>query len=312
MYYHIPPECTGKEFRARITEGRVSSDIVVPAVIHALVKGVALEYLVQLGLDLKGQTLMLYLINTGSLSNNETIDVLSENTKLSRPSVIGALNSLVKKDLLTRKRKGGDKTNISPFIGKMLQFKKVSDVRPHELEDLMDYFGNDYKDPVLALQELISKLFSINPEPPLARFLRVCLLAGFDERTLEDDTVKAIIEVVSSSDFAEERLLQTAIFGEKSWKKIIPFYQEKSIPINEEYTERINNIVNEIERLIQSPKKVIDGLVGKDDGFYKELANVFPNQNYVEMRESERLDKVACLFEETEDKVKELLDRFVL
>jgi len=311
MYYRVPPECTGEEFRARIIEGRTSSDVVVPAVIHALVKGVALEYLVQLELDMKEQTLMLYLINTGSLTNNETIDVLSKNTKLSRPSVIGALNSLVKKDLMTRKRKGGDKTNISPFIGKMLRFKKVYDVHLNELEDLMTYFGNDYEDPVLALQELISKLFSINPEPPFARFLRVCLLAGFDERSLKDETVKAIRTIISSSEYVEERLLQTAIFGEKSWDKTITLYQENSIPIKEEITEGINNIVNEIERLIKSPKKVIDGLVGKDDGFYKDLARIFPNRNYVEMRESERLEKVSRLLEETEDKVKVLLDRFV-
>jgi hypothetical protein len=137
-------------------------------------------------------------------------------------------------------------------------------------------------------------------------------LAGFDERSLKDETAKAIREVVNSEDLEEERLLQTAIFSEKSWDKTITFYQEKSVPIKEEITEGINNIVNEIERLIKSPKKVIDGLVGKDDRFYKELANVFTNQNYVEMRESERLEKVSRLLEETEDKVKELLDRFVL
>jgi len=141
--------------------------------------------------------------------------------------------------------------------------------------------------------------------------LRVCLLAGFDERSLKDETAKAIREVVSSEYLEEGRLLQTAIFGGKSWDKTITFYQEKSIKTNEEFTELIHNIVNEIERLIKSTKKVIDGLVGKDDGFYKDLARIFTNQNYVEMRESERLEKVSRLLEETEDKVKALLVRFV-
>src|SRR6056297_4047857 len=154
MYYRKPPECSGEEFRIRITEGRDSAVVAVPAVIHTFVKGLALEYLVALELEHKQQTLMLYLINTGRLTNNETINELSDKTKLSRPSVIGAFNALVKKGLVIRKRKGGDKTDITPFIGKMLRFKKVYDVYRYEVEKLMCYFGNGYEDPVLALQEI--------------------------------------------------------------------------------------------------------------------------------------------------------------
>ena len=113
MYYRVPQECSGEEFRFRITEGRDSGVVAVPAVIHALVKGLALEYLVELGLEQKEQTLMLYLINTGSLTNNEPINELSDKTKLSRPSVISGFQGLVKKDLVFRKRKGGDKTDIT-------------------------------------------------------------------------------------------------------------------------------------------------------------------------------------------------------
>ena len=79
MYYIKPPECSGEEFRIRINEERESSVVVVPAVIHAIVKGLALEYLVELELEQKEQTLMLYLINTGRLTNNETINELSDN-----------------------------------------------------------------------------------------------------------------------------------------------------------------------------------------------------------------------------------------
>src|SRR6056297_2931377 len=113
MYYRKPPECSGEEFRIRITEGRESAVVAVPAVIHTIVKGLALEYLVELGLEQKEQTLMLYLINTGSLTNNEPINELSDKTKLSRPSVISGFQGLVKKDLVFRKRKGGDKTDIT-------------------------------------------------------------------------------------------------------------------------------------------------------------------------------------------------------
>src|SRR6056297_454230 len=311
MYYRKPPECSGEEFRIRITEGRESAVVAVPAVIHTIVKGLALEYLVQLGLEQKEQTLMLYLINTGRLTNNETIDALSDKTKLSRPSDIGAFNALVKKGIVIRKRKGGDKTDISPFIGKMLRFKRVYDVYPHELAKLMDYFGKGYKDPVMALQEIISKLFSINPEPTLARFLRVCLLSGFDERLLKDETVKDIREIVSSKELDEEKLLQTAISGENSWDKTISFYQENSIKTNEEFTELIHNVINEIERMVKSPQQMIDELVGKDELFYKNLAQVFPNMEYENMRPSELMERVANVLEEKEDKVKELLDRFV-
>jgi len=311
MYYIKPPECSGEEFRIRITEGRDSAVVAVPAVIHAIVKGLALEYLVALELEHKEQTLMLYLINTSRLTNNETIDALSDKTKLSRPSVIGAFNALVKKELVIRKRKGGDKTDISPFIGRMLRFKRLYDVYPHELEDLMKYFGKGYKDPIMALQVLISKLFSITPEPPLARFLRVCLLSGFDERLLKDETVKAIREIVSSKDLDEERLLQTAIFGENSWNKTISFYQENSIQPNEEYMKQVNNVIKEIERMLKSPQQMIDELVGKDESFYKNLTIVFPNMEYENMRPSELMEKVANVLEETEDRVKALLDRFV-
>src|SRR6056297_240811 len=311
MYYIKPPECSGEEFRIRINEGRESSVVVVPAVIHAIVKGLALEYLVELELEQKEQTLMLYLINTGRLTNNETINELSDKTKLSRPSVIGAFNALVKKGLVIRKRKGGDKTDITPFIGRMLRFKKVYDVYPHEMEKLMGYFRSDFEDPISALQELISKLFSITPEPPLTRFLRVCLLSGFDERSLKDETVKAIREIVSSKELDEEKLLQTAISGENSWNKTISFYQENSIKTNEEFTELIHNVINEIERMVQSPQQMIDELVGKDELFYKNLAQVFPNMEYENMRPSELMERVANVLEEKEDKVKELLDRFV-
>lgn len=311
MYYRKPPEYSGEEFRIRITEGRDSGVVAVPAVIHTIVKGLALEYLVELGLEQKEQTLMMYLINTGRLTNNETIDALSDKTKLSRPSVIGAFNALVKKGLVIRKRKGGDKTDITPFIGKMLRFKKVYDVYPHEMEKLMGYFGNEFEDPIMALQEIISKLFNITPEPPLARFLRVCLLSGFDERLLTEEMVKAIKEIVSSKDLVEAKLLQTAISGENSWDKTISFYQEKSIQTNEEFTELIHNVVNEIERMVKSPQQMIDELVGKDELFYKNLARVFPNMEYKDMRPSEQQDMVANVFEQTEDRVKDLMDRFV-
>src|SRR6056297_1229039 len=200
---------------------------------------------------------------------------------------------------------------MTPFIGKMLRFKRVYDVYPHEMEKLMGYFRKGYKDPVLALQELISKLFNITPEPPLARFLRVCLLSGFDERALKDETVKAIREIVSSKELDEEKLLQTVIFGEKSWNKTISFYQEKSIQTNKEFTELIPNVINEIERMLKSPQQMIDELVGKDELFYKNLALVFPNMEYENMRPSELMERVANALEEKEDKVKELLDRFV-
>ena len=131
----------------------------------------------------------------------------------------------------------------------MLRFKRVYDLFAWELDELMKYFGNEFEDPIMALQELISKLFSITPEPPLARFLRVCLLSGFDERLLKDETVKVIREIVSSKDLDEQRLLQTAIFGENAWDKTITFYQENSIPTNEEFTELIHNVVNEIDRI---------------------------------------------------------------
>jgi len=311
MYYRKPPEYSGEEFRIRITEGRDSGVVAVPAVIHTIVKGLALEYLVELGLEQKEQTLMMYLINTGRLTNNETIDALSDKTKLSRPSVIGAFNALVKKGLVIRKRKGGDKTDITPFIGKMLRFKKVYDVYPHEMEKLMGYFGNEFEDPIMALQEIISKLFNITPEPPLARFLRVCLLSGFDKRALKDETVEKIREVVSSKDLDEEKFLQTVIFGENSWDKTITFYQENSIQTNEEFTELIHNVINEIERMLKSPQQMIDELVGKDEKFYKNLARVFPNMKYENMKPSELMEKVANTIEQTEDKVNALLRRFV-
>jgi len=311
MYYIKPPECSGEEFRIRINEGRESAVVAVPSVIHSIVKGLALEYLVELELEQKEQTLMMYLINTGSLTNNETIDALSEKTKLSRPSVIGAFSALVQKGMVIRKRKGGDKTDISPFIGKMLRFKRLYDVYPHELKQLMGYFGNGYEDPILALQVLISKLFSITPEPPLTRFLRVCLLSGFDERSLKDETVKAIREIVSSKELDEEKLLQTAISGEKSWEKTITFYQEKSIKTNKKFSELIHNVINEIERMLKSPQQMIDELVGKDELFYNNLAQVFPNMEYENMRPSELMEEVANTIEQTEDKVNALLRRFV-
>ena len=56
---------------------------------------------------------------------------------------------------------------------------------------------------------------------------------------------------------------------------------------------------------------MIDELVGKDEKFYENLAQVFPNMEYENMRASELMEKVANVLEEMEDRVEQLLRRFV-
>ena len=136
MYYTFPPEMTTKEFRTRITEadGR-DYTVSIPAVIQTLFRGLAIEYLTSLNLKPREKMLLIHFIDKCRFTSDETTRELAKKTGMSRQTIIAALQSLEKEELI--KRNNETKIDLSPYVRKMLRYKRVYDIYSGELSELV-------------------------------------------------------------------------------------------------------------------------------------------------------------------------------
>src|SRR6056297_3977018 len=103
MYYTFPPEMTSKEFRTRITKAAGKTYAVsIPAIIHTLFRGLAFEYLASLNLKSREKMLLIHFIDKCSFRSDETTRELAKKTRMSRQTVIAALQSLEEERLINR------------------------------------------------------------------------------------------------------------------------------------------------------------------------------------------------------------------
>src|SRR6056297_3542345 len=136
MYYTFPPEITAKEFRTRITKvaGKTYA-VSIPAIIHTLFRGLAFEYLASLKLKSREKMLLIHFIDKCRFKSDETTRELAKKTGMSRQTVIAALQSLEEDGLINRS--GVARTDLSPYVGRMLRHKQVYDIFPDELKELV-------------------------------------------------------------------------------------------------------------------------------------------------------------------------------
>src|SRR6056297_762790 len=203
MYYTFPPEMTSKEFRTRITEVAGKEYAVsIPAIIHTLFRGLAFEYLASLKLKPREKMLLIHFIDKCRFTSNETTRELAKKTGMSRQTVIAALQSLEDEGLINRS--GEARTDLSPYVGRMLRHKRMYDIFPNELQELVQFFDQKEQDPVMTLETFIGKLFSFTPEAPLVRFIRTCLLSRFDPAALTDEQIHTFVEIIESTKYNED------------------------------------------------------------------------------------------------------------
>src|SRR6056297_3478477 len=207
MYYTFPPEVTSKEFRTRIPEvSGKEYTVSIPAIIHTLFRGLAFEYLASLKLKSRDKILLIHFIDKCRFTSNETTRELAKKTGMSRQTVIAGLQSLEDEGLINRS--GEARTDLSPYVGRMLRHKRMYDIFPNELQELVQFFDRKEKDPVMTLTEFIGKIFSFTPEAPLVRFIRTTMLSGFDPEELSDEQIHAYVEIIESTKYNEDRMLQ--------------------------------------------------------------------------------------------------------
>src|SRR6056297_1019500 len=162
MYYTFPPEVSSKEFRIRLTEvsGR-DYTVSIPAIIQTLFRGLAFEYLASLKLKSRDKILLIHFIDKCRFRSDETTRELAKKTGMSRQTVIAALQSLENEGLINRS--GGARIDLTPYVGRMLRHKRMYDIYPDELNELVQFFGRKEQDSVMALETFIGKLFSFTP-----------------------------------------------------------------------------------------------------------------------------------------------------
>jgi len=313
MYYTFPPEITTKEFRTRITEADDRDYTVsLPAIIQTLFRGLAFEYLASVNLKPREKMLLIHFIDKCEFQSNETTRELAKKIGMSRQTVIAALQSLEKEGIINRN--GDARIDLTPYISRMLRYKRVYDIYPEELSDLVKFFDRTEQDPVMTLEKFIGSIFSFTPEAPLVRFIRTCLLSGFDPEVLTDEQIHAYVEIIESIKYNDSRMLQAVSMSKdfpSKWQRTIEFYQDTTFIVKEEYVEPLRNALDKIEKILETPKKVADILVGEREEFYKQMAGYFPVLDIQEESDLERLKKVAEKIVETEEKVKEQLKRFM-
>jgi len=314
MYYTFPPEMTAKEFRTRITEADGKDYTVsIPAIIQALFRGLAFEYLARLNLKPREKMLLIHFIDKCEFHSNETTRELASQIGMSRQTIIAALQSLEKEELI--KRNNETKIDLSPYVRKMLRYKRVYDIYPDELSELVHFFDRTEQDPVMTLAAFIGKVFSFTPEAPLVRFIRTCLFSGFDPATLTDEQIATFTGIIESTKYDDGRMLQAASMSREfpsQWQRTLEFYEDGDFNVqNKEYVEPLMNALDKIERILSTPKQVTDILVGEREDFYKQMAGYFPVLDIQEESDLGRLKKVAEKIVETEEQVKVLLRRFM-
>jgi len=314
MYYTFPPEMTAKEFRTRITEadGR-DYTVSIPAVIHSLFRGLAFEYLASLNLKPREKMLLIHFIDKCEFHSNETTRELASQIGTSRQTVIAALQSLEKEGIINRNDEV--RTDLSPYVAQMLRYKQLYDIYSDELSELVQFFDRKEQDPVLTLAAFIGKVFSFTPEALLVRFIRTCLLSGFDPATLTDEQIATFVEIIESTKYDDGRMLQAVSMSKEfpsPWQRTLEFYEDEDFNVqNKEYVEPLRDALDKIERILQTPKQVQDILVGEREDFYKKMAAYFPVLDIKVAGDLERLQKVAEKITETEEQVKVLLKRFM-
>jgi len=314
MYYTFPPEMTTKEFRTRITEadGR-DYTVSIPAVIQTLFRGLAIEYLTSLNLKPREKMLLIHFIDKCRFTSDETTRELAKKTGMSRQTIIAALQSLEKEELI--KRNNETKIDLSPYVRKMLRYKRVYDIYSGELSELVHFFDRTEQDPVMTLAAFIGKVFSFTPEAPLVRFIRTCLLSGFDPDDLTEEQIATFTGIIGSTKYDEDRMLQAATMSSKlasPWKTTLELYDDRSFKVKEEeYVEPLRAALDKIERILSTPKQVTDILVGEREDFYKQMASYFPVLDTEVEGELDRLKQTAQRIAETEEHVKLLLKKFM-
>ena len=314
MYYTFPPEVTAKEFRTRITEANGRNYTVsIPAIIHSLFRGLAFEYLASLNLKPREKMLLIHFIDKCRFTSDETTRELAKKTGMSRQTVIAALQSLEKEGLINRQ--GEARTDLTPYVAQMLRYKQLYDIYPKELAELVQFFDRTEQDPVMPLAAFIGKVFSFTPEAPLVRFIRTCLLSGFDPDGLTDEQIATFTGIIESTKYDDGRMLQAASMSREfpsQWQRTLEFYEDEDFNVqNKEYVEPLRDALDKIERILQTPKQVQDILVGEREDFYKKMAAYFPVLDIKVAGDLERLQKVAEKITETEEQVKVLLKRFM-
>jgi len=314
MYYTFPPEMTAKEFRARITEANGRDYTVsIPAIIHSLFRGLAFEYLASLELKPREKMLLIHFIDKCEFHSNETTRELASQIGMSRQTVIAGLQSLEEKGYIDRS--GEARIDLTPYVARMLRHKRVYDIYPKELAELVQFFDRKEQDPVMPLAAFIGKVFSFTPEAPLVRFIRTCLLSGFDPDDLTEEQIATFTGIIESTKYDDGRMLQAATMSSKlgsPWKTTLELYADRTFNVKEkEYVEPLRAALDKIERILSTPKQVTDILVGERDDFYKQMAAYFPVLDIQVAGDLERLQKVAQRIVETEQRVKMLLERFM-
>lgn len=314
MYCTFPPEITAREFRARITEadGR-DYTVSIPAIIQALFRGIAFEYLASLNLKPREKLLLIHFIDKCNFTSDETTRELASQIGMSKQTVIAALQSLEKEGLIDRN--GDERTDLSPYVARMLRHKRVYDIYPDELSELVHFFDQTEQDPVMPLAAFIGKVFSFTPEAPLVRFIRTCLLSGFDPDDLTEEQIATFTGIIESTKYDDGRMLQAATMSSKlgsRWKTTLELYADRTFNVKEkEYVEPLRAALDKIERILSTPKQVPDILVGEREDFYKQMAGYFPVLDIQEESDLERLKQTAQRIVETEEQVKVLLKRFM-
>ena len=314
MYYTFPPEVTAKEFRTRITEANGRNYTVsIPAIIHSLFRGLAFEYLASLNLKPREKMLLIHFIDKCRFTSDETTRELAKKTGMSRQTVIAALQSLEKEGLINRQ--GEARTDLTPYVARMLRHKMVYDIYTEELSELVQFFDRTEQEPVMTLAAFIGKVFSFTSEAPLVRFIRTCLLSGFDPTTLTDEQVVSFVKIIESTKYDEDRILQAASMSREfptPWERTLEFYEDEDFNVqNKEYVDPLRDALDKIERILSTPKQVQDILVGEREGFYKQMTAYFPVLDIKVAGDLERLQKVSQRIVETEQRVKMLLKKFM-
>jgi len=314
MYYTFPPEVTAKEFRTRLTEANGKDYTVsIPAIIQALFRGLAFEYLASLNLKPREKLLLIHFIDKCEFQSDETTRELAKKIGMSRQTVIAALQSLEKEGLINRNRDA--RTDLSPYVAQMLRHKMVYDIYPDELSDLVQFFDRTEQEPVMSLAVFIGKVFSFTPEAPLVRFIRTCLLSGFAPDDLTEEQIATFTGIIESTKYDDGRMLQAVSMSSKlasPWKITLELYADRSFKVKgKDYVEPLRAALDKIERILSTPKQVPDILVGEREDFYKQMAGYFPVLDIQEESDLGRLKKVAEKITETEEQVKVLLRRFM-
>lgn len=314
MYYTFPQEITAKEFRTRITEadGR-DYTVSIPAIIQTLFRGLAFEYLASLNLKPREKMLLIHFIDKCEFQSNETTRELAKKTSMSRQTVIAALQTLEEKGYIDRS--GDTRNDLSPYVAQMLRHKMVYDIYTEELSELVQFFDRKEQDPVMTLETFIGKLFSFTPEAHLVRFIRTCLLSGFDPGVLTDEQIATFVGIIESTKYDDGRMLQAVSMSKEfpsPWQRTLEFYEDEDFNVKEkEYVEPLMNALDKIERILQTPKQVTDILVGGREDFYKQMAGYFPVLDTEVEGELDRLQQVAERIVETEEQVKVQLKQFM-